>query len=209
MTRPKIGGLALVAALTCVAEASQSLVDSPRWLIAPPGVKPAFSVTTSARDLQRRFGSGSLRFDRIPDGEHGDRAGAILFPTDPLRRIELIWHDPERTELERAQLRGDKTEWKVAPGITLGTPLSELQRLNQKPITFLGLGWDGSGLIRYWGGGRLQSFDDDAYPRVSVRLSQAVGTPNVEASRGDRLLTSDMPELAALKLFVSEIRVVY
>jgi hypothetical protein len=209
MVRTTLIGLALATSLVR-APAGQERVDGSLWLVAPPGATPVLSATTSAQDLLRRFGPGSLRFDRIPDGEYGDLPGAILFPTDSLRRIELTWSDPDtRTTLERAQLRGDRTHWKIAPGITLGTPLAELQRLNQKPITFSGFGFDGSGAIRFWNGGRLRAFDEVEPPRVFLRLAQSPGTPDLEAARGDRILTSDLPGLSALRLFVDEITVSY
>jgi hypothetical protein len=207
MVRTTLLGFALVSLLVPAPE-RQERVDSSLWLVAPPGATPVLSATTSARDLLRRFGPASLRFDRIPDGEYGDLPGAILFPTDPLRRIELTWSDPEtRTTLERAQLRGDRTHWKIAPGITLGTPLAELQRLNQKPITFSGFGFDGSGVIRFWNGGRLRAFDERESPRVSLSLWQSPGTPDLEAATGDRLLTSDLPGLSTMRLFVGDIMV--
>jgi len=209
MARTSPIALALVAVLAG-APAGQDRIDGPLWLVAPQGETPTLSATTSARDLQRRFGAGSLRFGRIPDGEYGDVPGAILFPTDALRRIELTWSDPDtRTTLERAELRGDRTQWKIAPGITLGTPLAELQRLNRQPIAFLGFGFDGSGMIRSWNRGRLQAFDDVEHPRVFLRLWQSSGTPDLEATSGDRMLTSDMPVLSALRLFVGEITVSY
>lgn len=209
MARTILIGLALVAVLVRT-PTGQGQVENPLWLVSPPGATPILSATTSARDLQRRFGPGSLRFERIPDGEYGDLPGAILFPTDALRRIELTWADPDtRTTLQRAQVRGDRTLWKVAPGITLGTPLAELQRLNRAPISFLGFGFDGSGLIRDWNGGRLRAFDEFGHPRVSLRLAQAPGSPDIAATTGDRLLTSDMPELSALRSFVGEISVSY
>ena len=209
MIRTTLVALALAALLTR-SPAAQDQLDGSLWLVAPQGATPALTATTAARDLQRRFGPASLRFARIPDGEYGDLPGAILFPTDALRRIELTWSDPDtRTTLKRARLRGDRTLWKIAPGITLGTPLAELQRLNQKPITFSGFGFDGSGMIRDWNGGRLRALDDVEHPRVYLRLWQSPGTPDLESASGDRLLTSDLPQLSALRLFAGEITVSY
>jgi hypothetical protein len=209
LVRTTLIGLALVAVLART-PTGQERFDGSLWLVAPPGAKPTLSATTSARDLQRRFGPGSLRFDRIPDGEYGDLPGAILFPTDSLRRIELTWSDPDtRMTLERAQLRGDRTHWRIAPGITLGTPLAELQRLNRKPISFSGFGFDGSGVIRFWNGGRLRALDEIEPPRVFLRLSQSPGTPDLESASGDRILSSDLPGLSTMRLFVGEISVSY
>jgi len=50
-----------------------------------------------------------------------------------------------------------KNNWKSKTGISLGTNLSELVSLNGKDFSFFGLGWDYSGEITSWDGGKLEN----------------------------------------------------
>jgi hypothetical protein len=178
------------------------------WLVPPPGAPAAFSQTTSAQELETRFGTEHLSAEDVSDGEYGTLPGAVLFRADPSRRIELVWADPQtRTGLARVRVRGAHSVWRVAPGITLGTPLDELQRLNGRPVAFQGFGFDGHGLVQSWKGGKLSFLTGS--PRVMLRVSPPRGAPSTEITLGDRSLVSDMPELADQRIFVWEITVFF
>jgi hypothetical protein len=45
------------------------------------------------------------------------------------------------------QESGGACEWKAAHGITLGTSLVQLERLNRHPFTLAGFGWDYGGRV--------------------------------------------------------------
>jgi hypothetical protein len=113
---------------------------------------------SSEADLKQQLGPTAVRSTRIELGEGETTPGAVLFPDDSLRRAEIIWHDTvSRSRPARLILRGSRSEWKVGQGISLGTSLRELERLNGRPFTLAGFGWDYAGVITEWGGGTLDS----------------------------------------------------
>jgi hypothetical protein len=92
-------------------------------------------------------------------GEGEMQSGTFLFPKDPQRQIEMLWKDPDnKTVPESAQIWGKKSFWHGVHGITLGTSVSELERLNGRPFRFA-LTNDGMDMAEEtisWQGGRLE-----------------------------------------------------
>jgi hypothetical protein len=85
--------------------------------------------------------------------------GVVIFPNNPRNRVDVYW-DNENDPLRPAFIRivGDSTgttDWKTPDGITLGTPLAEIERLNGKPFKINGLDWDYGGRVADWQGGKL------------------------------------------------------
>jgi hypothetical protein len=95
---------------------------------------------------------------RIEIGEGETAVGAVLFPGDSVRRTEIVWQDSvSRRRPARLIIRGGRTQWQLPRGITLGTTLQELERLNGRPFVLAGFGWDYAGVITDWKGGTLDS----------------------------------------------------
>ncbi|HYF40070.1 MAG TPA: hypothetical protein VD930_10295 [Gemmatimonadales bacterium] len=127
-----------------------------RWRIAPNHFGPIHPETSEA-DLQRTFGDSVVRV-RVELGEGETTPGTVLFPGDSIRRAEIIWRDTLHFRRpERAVLRGTRSVWQAAHGISLGTTLRQLEQLNGKPFTLAGFGWDYAGVITDWQGGALDS----------------------------------------------------
>jgi hypothetical protein len=127
------------------------------WQIVPGRAGPITRETSEA-ELRRRYGSNSVEATRIEIGEGETAAGAVLYPGDSLRRAEVVWQDSvNRRRPARLVIRGDRTKWQLPRGITLGTTLQELERLNGRPFVLAGFGWDYAGVITDWKGGTLDS----------------------------------------------------
>ena len=47
------------------------------------------------------------------------------------------------------------TNWRTADGITIGTDLKNVQRINDGPFNLAGFGWDGGGATESWQNGKL------------------------------------------------------
>lgn len=106
-------------------------------------------------DLRKRCGD-DVDSARIQIGEGETMPGAVLFGGDSLRRAEIIWKDTVNRRMPaRLILRGSKSQWRTDEGISLGTTLHELERLNGRAFTLAGFGWDYGGVITDWAGGAL------------------------------------------------------
>jgi hypothetical protein len=132
-----------------------------------------------------------VKAGRIELGEGETTPGTVLFPGDSLRRAEIVWQDTiSRSRPARLILRGSRSEWRVGPGVSLGTSLQELERINGRPFTLAGFGWDYAGVVTEWGGGALDSalrgvklyLDPGASQYGSAPYSQVLGDSDYSSS---------------------------
>jgi hypothetical protein len=128
------------------------------WHIVPGRAAGALTATSSESDLTRHYGAVAVKPIRVELGEGETTPGTVLFPDDSLQRAEIIWQDTVgRSRPSRLVLRGSRSQWTVGPNISLGTSLKDLERINGRPFTLAGFGWDYAGVITEWGGGALDS----------------------------------------------------
>jgi hypothetical protein len=167
------------------------------------------SSASSEADLRQRYGDSVVQSSRIELGEGETSPGTILFPEDSLRRVEILWQDTvQHRRPARAILRGDRSRWQVGHGITLGTSLQDLERLNGKPFTLAGFGWDYSGAVTAWDGGTL----DGALAQTTLYLdpgpAQYESAPYSQVL-GDRDYSSSLPAMQQLSPRVYQIFIDY
>lgn len=185
---------------------SDSEVKTPEseWQIVPGRAGPVTRESSEA-ELRRRYGPSVVKSTRIDIGEGETAAGTVLYPADSLRRAEIVWQDSvHRRRPARLILRGERTLWKLDHGISLGTNLQELERLNGWPFTLAGFGWDYAGVITDWKGGALDS------SLVGIKLYLDPGPAQYESKAysqvlGDQDYDSSLPPMQQLNPHVGMI----
>lgn len=176
------------------------------WLIVPGRSGPVTAETSEA-DLRQRYGPSATKSTRIELGEGETSPGTVLFADDSLRRVELVWQDTiGRRRPARLILRGSRSQWQLGRGISLGTNLQELERLNGRPFTLAGFGWDYAGVVTDWKGGALES------ALTGVKLYLDPGSAQHESAAysqvlGDRDYSSALPPMQQLTPRVTQIYV--
>jgi hypothetical protein len=184
--------------------ASSSDTADAQWRITPDHFGPIGRQSSEA-DLQRVFGDSAVGRARIELGEGETTPGTVLFPGDSLRRAEIIWRDTlARRGPARIVLRGSRSLWQISPGVSLGTTLQALERLNGRAFTLAGFGWDYAGVITDWKGGALDStlagiklyLDPGPAQHQSAAYSQVLG---------DRDYSSALPAMQQLNPAVGQI----
>jgi hypothetical protein len=187
------------------ANSAQADSAGSEWLISPGRSVGPLTAETSEADLRKRYGANSIETTRIEVGEGETMPGAVLYPSDSLRRLEVIWRDTvERRRPARVILRGNESQWKVGQGVSLGTNLKDLERLNGRPFSLAGFGWDYAGVITDWKGGKL------ARPFTGVKLyldpgSAAYRSADYSQVLGDRDYSSALPPMQQLNPRVAQI----
>ena len=157
------------ASATAVASASP-------WQILPGRSAGPVTPASSEADLKQQLGPTAVRSTRIELGEGETTPGAVLFPDDSLRRAEIIWHDTvSRSRPARLILRGSRSEWKVGQGISLGTSLRELERLNGRPFTLAGFVAGLSGLLNVWWNGQIDPASISIGPTLILLIIAVIG----------------------------------
>lgn len=188
--------------------------DAPNSAPKPPpkpraAAAPANTVTcggTFAKDathlkLAIKFDSRNIVFGEV-DGPEGSKIKAtILYPNDPRRRLEVIWHnDAARTDLSLVAING-QSQWSAPRGLKLGTSVAALEKINGRPFRLTGFGADGTASVLGWEGGALNALPGGC--RIGVRLTGPGG------AAADRQILSNDPSLKGVKATVAEILIGY
>jgi hypothetical protein len=184
---------------------SRATESASPWHILPGRAAGPLTAASSEADLVEHFGADAVKPTRIELGEGETAPGTVLFPNDSSRRAEILWRDTvSRTNPSRLILRGSQTKWTIGPEISLGTSLKDLERINGRPFTLAGFGWDYAGVITEWGGGRL----DSALAGVKLYLepgpAQYQSAPYSQVL-GDRDYSSALPPMQQLNPRVGQI----
>jgi hypothetical protein len=181
--------------------------SEPDWLIVPGRQAGALHAASTQAQLIGAYGAAAVQPERIELGEGETAPGTVLFATDSLRRLEVLWHDTvARERPARLVLRGPKSQWQLPAGISLGTRLRDLEKRNRREFMLAGFGWDFGGVILDWGNGAL------ARELLGVKLyldpgASQYGTPAYREVRGDREYRSSIPAMQTLDPQVYQIYV--
>lgn len=145
MKRGLLAAIGLGALAACAASAQRG---EPDWRIVPGLRVGPITADVSEADLVRMLGRDQVEPSEIHVGEDFFEPGAVLYPRDPRRQVEVVWGDTtRRARPTRVTIRGDSSWWHIDGGITLGTSLRELERLNGAEFVLHGFEWDYSGTV--------------------------------------------------------------
>lgn len=153
----------------------------------------------SLRNVLDAYGE-SAREDSIYLGEGISGKGVVLFHDNPAQRMELYWDESVDSLPSFIRITGDESghsAWRTEAGITIGTTIKEVERINGKPFRLYGFDWDFGGLVTSWEGGSLPP---------TLGLSFTYQTPELPGYlAGDRELTSNEPALLLVNPVVASI----
>lgn len=168
-------------------------------LIPGARIGPLYAAHSLENDLIQTFGSQNVKRQDIYLGEGAMAPGYVIFG-DTRNELEVYYDSSivkDRPAFVRISQTG--TDWKSAEGITIGTTLEQLVKLNGKPITFWGFGWDYGGAVSNWNAGKIDS-------RLMIVLEDTrQNTP--EAILGDKEILSTAKGVDAKRIKVSIINV--
>jgi hypothetical protein len=162
-----------------------------------------FGRDTSHAKLLATFGAGKAITEY--DGEV-DAEVTILFPDDPKRRLKIQWkNQKDRRDLGSITI-ARRSSWRVA-GLSIGTPLAEVERLNGGPFKLNYFEGDYGGAIIDWMGGKLDArLPGGCMLGAFVAIEEGVSLDAVNKEIApDRTLLSSGEGLRAPKPFVSAI----
>lgn len=154
-----------------------SILASPGLFGAPPGAAPAgataavkndwlcvpgqrvgpITAATTEAELARMFGPDNVKRGTVFQLENQDVQGTIVSFPEGRNNLAIFWKEEPR-RIERIMIEGIGTDWKTTDGITVGTSLKELTRLNGGPFTLYGFEIDAdmAGMVKSWDGGALE-----------------------------------------------------
>lgn len=164
------------------------------YLVDPATGFGKITATSTPEQLAQAYGPQALVLQEVHLGEGETAPGGVLFESDPSARVELVWSSPERDGVASASVQGEESQWSTPQGITLGTTLAELEKINTVPFTLTGFGWDYGGTVISWEGGKLESLGP-----VRLRLGVDRKREIPEQLLGDQGISSAAPGLSDLE----------
>jgi len=157
------------------------------WLIVPGKRAGPITPRTTRADLVRFFGAKNVEDGEIVGSDGGRQSGTIVFGDQPDASLGVLWLD----DTPDAHIRSivfchgselaEKCRWHTEEGVSFGTDLKNLERLNGRKFKLNGFDWGYGGLITSWEGGRLEHFGI-ACGRVTLRLDPTPAPPSEERS---------------------------
>lgn len=194
-----------LAAIVLVAFAGSASAQTPD-LLACTG---PFARDADEASLRKAFGAANVERARIEIGEGETAAGAILFPKDRKRRLELIWRDGKKRRGPGTIYVRQGSGWAVAgpagERLAIGSALAAVEAANGKPFSILGFDWDYSGTAADWQGGKLGKAFGGC--RLTIRFGYPKGADAKALDRlsGDKEFSSADPDMRLVKPTVYEI----
>ncbi|MEO0366757.1 MAG: hypothetical protein AAF265_14835 [Pseudomonadota bacterium] len=192
------------------------------WLIEPGVRIGPINGDTSEADLRAIFGESAVRDGHIHLGEGETVPGTVLFADESGSRLEVVWTEQSRTmpKYVRITCKSEecaKSKWRTLEGISVGSRLREIEKLNGYPFRLTGFAWDYAGGITSYGPyGRLGrgNCSDDASRTAGYQMTIRLA-PNLESREmpeyrqvlGDRVFSSGHPAMQAMNPRVYQIEV--
>lgn len=175
----------LLAILSMLASGGAALAASPgRFDCEGP-----LGARSSHAALVKAYGRRNVVYQRVEAEEGESHLATVLFPREPERRVVITWRDASRRRAIDTVTIEAPSRWTSRRGISIGTGLSDVMRLNGRPFTLLGFGWDYAGTVVDWRGGAMQ--DPPGTCRLIVRFEPGTNGPG--DPDGDREFASDDP----------------
>jgi hypothetical protein len=199
--------LGVFAFVVAVEHGSPALADpaSTPGTVTCAGV---FGRESSYSDMVSLFGAANVVLEGIEGTEGIEIPGTVIYPNDPLRRLEVLWIDAEMHRHPGAIWISNESHWKGWRGVRIGMTLEDVETLNGKPFklrTFVG---DCGGEVTDWRGGAMAHIPGGC--RVSLRFEPAKDTsPDTYAALEAPQVLSSNPKMKATHSTVRQIYTTY
>jgi len=180
--------------------------SSDRLIVPGKSVGPITGNSTRA-DLVRFFGAKYVEDDYVSSGgDANSQMGTIVHRSKPNLELHVLWNEdkPERhvklVVICPEEESNTACAWHTAEGITVGTTLKTLEKLNARPFRLMGIDWDYGGKIVSFNQGKLERLRPKC-GGMTLQLEEGPGTPSeqraawIDEISGDKEFWSSDPAM--------------
>jgi hypothetical protein len=128
-------------------------LDARDRMIVPGKRVGAITSSSTQAELARIYGPANVRPAKIHVGE-GEMAPGLTILPGKADEVKVQFAQTGR-RIEFVRIMGRNSSWRTPSGIHMGMPAAGLRKLNGRPFSITGFGWDYPGRVINWRGGRL------------------------------------------------------
>lgn len=172
-----------------------SILYAADFTISPKERVGKIIPTSTEADLKKIYGNSNVKTYEVDVGEGDVVEGTIVFP-DTNKELTIEWKK-NKASPERITIYRSDTPWNTISGISIGTTLEELERINGGSFMLTGFEWDYPGRTVSWEKGKLPI-------QLQLDLDSEVKISNKELMQvsGDSNFSSNNPIIKKMKLKV-------
>ena len=120
------------------------------------GCGAPFTRGATPASLAAVFGRANVIPETIAGPEGAQMNVTAIYPTDPARRIEVVFrNEEERTDLSAVMVSAPGSQWTGPGGLKIGDGIEAVEAANGMPFEVMGFQWDYGGFVADWKGGKL------------------------------------------------------
>jgi hypothetical protein len=170
----------------------------------------AFAKNSGHLRLAQAYGVHNVDFTEVSGDDGSTLMASVLFPSDPRRRLEVLWDDDAQRAGTRMIVIAGQSTWTAQKGVRLGLPLLALEKLNGKPFKLMGFDKGGMAIVSDWNGGAFGLLTDGCKVGVQFKPDPKAPEGALGAASGDnKEFASSDPAMRAAKPIIGEIIVAY
>lgn len=168
-----------------------------------------FARAANHAQLESAFGAKNVVFTQV-DGPGNTKLNAsVIFPDDPKRRLEVLWHDEAARARPSAIVITGASQWQAPGGLRLGMTLVEIERRNGKAFQLSGFAGDYGGSVTDWDAGKLDQLPGDCRMGMRFVADGKAAREAVSRVAAEETFSSAAPEIRAVRPRVYEIIIGY
>lgn len=173
-------------------DASKNIVN---WTCVPGEKVGLINKNFTEADIIKAYGKENVSRQEISMGEGEVATSTVIFPkTD--NEIFISWQlDKPFQVITEVLIENEQSPWGTSQGVSIGTTLEELVKINGKDFQFAGFEWDYSGYTNDWQDGRIEK-------NLAVFLEPTNPDAVYPDLLGDSLFPSNNPKAKAANLKV-------
>jgi hypothetical protein len=167
-----------------------------------------FAKNANHIQLAQTFGAQNVVFTEVAGPEGTKLSASVVYPNDPKRRLEVLWHDEATRARPSAIVITGASGWTSPRGLKIGTLLAEVEKRNGKPFKLSGFAAESGGAVVDWDGGKLDKLGGC---RMGMRFSVDSKAPQEALSKiatSGQFASSD-PDVRTAKPKITEIIIGY
>ena len=177
-------------------------IEDSAFLIVPGERFGAITKESTKESLTAHFGADKVREESIYLVEGTEAPGLAIFPDDDPTRVEVTFG--AKGTVEVVQISGEGSLWATEDGITLGSQVSDLERVNGAAFELTGFGWDYGGNVSDWKGGKLQGLNLNLQTEM-----EGLSEEEAASISGDQVVKSDSETLKKANPTVRKVQLLF